>query len=144
MQVTVIDELPYQLQERNFILYKKIKSRQQVTLRYSITPAERGEYSFGNMRLFFSSGLRLLKRRFTMPAAQTVQVYPSKNVFSINSIYPNPANNTLMVAFNSVSTNATTLLVTDMLGRVVQKNVLFPVAGFNKTDMNIALLAKGK
>ena len=76
--------------------------------------------------------------------SKTMQVYPSKNVFSINSIYPNPANNTLMVAFNSVSTNATTLLVTDMLGRVVQKNVLFPVAGFNKTDMNIALLAKGK
>ncbi len=77
MQVTVIDELPFQLQERNFMLHKKIKSRQQLTLRYSITPAERGEYSFGDMRLFFSSGMQLLKRRFTMPAAQTVQVYPS-------------------------------------------------------------------
>jgi uncharacterized protein (DUF58 family) len=77
MSVTIIDELPFQLQERNFNLRKKIKRRQQISMHYAITPSERGEYQFGNIILFFSSALGLLSRRFTIPAQKDVSVYPS-------------------------------------------------------------------
>ena len=77
MQVNVIDELPVQLQERNFSMQKKMKSRQQLILQYGITPAERGAYMFGNIILFFSGWPALLQRRFSITAAQIVLVYPS-------------------------------------------------------------------
>lgn len=77
MNVTIIDELPFQLQERNFNIRKYLKSRQQLPVHYAVTPSERGEYGFGNIILFFTSSLGLLCRRFTIPAHKNVSVYPS-------------------------------------------------------------------
>ncbi len=77
MNVSIIDELPFQLQERHFNIFRRIKNRQQLSVHYSITPTQRGEYAFGNILLFFSSALGLLSRRFTIPAQKTVSVYPS-------------------------------------------------------------------
>lgn len=77
MNVMLIDELPVQLQERNFNIRKGFKGRQQLTFHYMITPAERGEYSFGNIILFFTSFFGLFSRRFIIPAEKTVSVYPS-------------------------------------------------------------------
>jgi uncharacterized protein (DUF58 family) len=77
INLKIIDELPIQLQERNFHINKKLAAGEQKTLHYTLQPADRGAYSFGNIILFVQSFAGLVVRRFTIPASQTVQVYPS-------------------------------------------------------------------
>ncbi len=76
-QVYIIDELPVQLQERDFSIQKWMKARQVKTFAYQLTPTQRGEYLFGKVHLYFSSVIGLVTRRFSMPLEQTVSVYPS-------------------------------------------------------------------
>jgi uncharacterized protein (DUF58 family) len=73
----IIDELPEQMQERNFDIKKTLSPKQNIDVKYSITPTLRGLYKFGNIRLYFQSQLGLVQRRQTVEAAETVSVYPS-------------------------------------------------------------------
>ena len=73
----VIDELPYQLQERNFSLNATLLPRKVVDLSYSIHPLHRGDYNFGDILLFTGTVLNFVKRRVRIPAENTVPVYPS-------------------------------------------------------------------
>ncbi len=75
--IKIIDELPVQLQERNFQLNKKFSSDQQQIIQYTIVPAERGVYAFGNILLFVNTFFGFAVRRFSIHSAQTVSVYPS-------------------------------------------------------------------
>lgn len=77
LQLEIVDELPVQLQERNFKIEKLFAPGQQHILRYSIIPTSRGEYFFGNIVMFAKTRLGLLERRFTIEAEQEVSVYPS-------------------------------------------------------------------
>jgi uncharacterized protein (DUF58 family) len=77
VHVTVIDELPEQLQIRNWKRKLNLKPRQQKKIRWNLKPLQRGEYHFGNIHLFISSPLKLITRRFTTEATQTIAVYPS-------------------------------------------------------------------
>lgn len=75
--VQVIDELPIQLQERNFILSKTLQQKQVASLFYNITPTQRGVYNFGNILLFVQTQLSLVQRRVQQEAAIAISVYPS-------------------------------------------------------------------
>lgn len=75
--IDIIDELPEQLQIRDFRKKERLAGGGQARVRYSIKPARRGEYVFGNILLYVSSRLGLLSRRFTKEAGTMVQVYPS-------------------------------------------------------------------
>lgn len=77
VQVELIDELPVILQIRSWKKVFHLKPRGQHTVRWHIRPVLRGEYYFGNIHLFVSTPLRLLSRRFTVAAAETIPVYPS-------------------------------------------------------------------
>ena len=77
VSITVIDELPSQLQERDFQMKRKISPSQTANLTYTIRPVERGEYDFGNLILYVSSPLRLLMKRVEVDAAETIRVLPS-------------------------------------------------------------------
>lgn len=77
VHVDIIDELPPQMQIRNWKRKMNLKSRQQKKIRWFFKPLQRGEYHFGNIRLFVSSPLKLISRRFTTDAEQTVPVYPA-------------------------------------------------------------------
>jgi uncharacterized protein (DUF58 family) len=77
VHVDIIDELPPQMQIRNWKRKMNLKSRQQKKIRWFFKPLQRGEYHFGNIRLFVSSPLKLISRRFTTHAEQTVPVYPA-------------------------------------------------------------------
>ncbi|RYY50918.1 MAG: DUF58 domain-containing protein [Chitinophagaceae bacterium] len=77
VKVLIIDELPIQLQERDFSITKKMKAKQVRNFHYQITPTQRGEYSFGDIQLYFSSMLGMVNRRFTASLEQVVSVYPS-------------------------------------------------------------------
>lgn len=46
-------------------------------IRYFLRPTERGEYDFGLIRIFVSSPISLLQRRFSLGQPRQVKVYPS-------------------------------------------------------------------
>ena len=75
--IEVIDELPEQLQLRDWKRKLILHSRQQKKISWTIKPVERGEYTFGNIHLFVSSPLKLIARRFTTEASETIAVYPA-------------------------------------------------------------------
>ncbi|GAB4134309.1 MAG: DUF58 domain-containing protein [Raineya sp.] len=77
LQVRIIDELPSQMQKRNFVLYKTLKEQESTTISYSIRPTKRGEYNFGALHIFVSSKIGLIERRFKFPLASNIPVYPA-------------------------------------------------------------------
>lgn len=74
---TVIDELPVQLQVRDFSMKTKLSANKDIALNYTIRPTERGNYEFGNTILYMQSALGLISRRVTSSATKSVSVYPS-------------------------------------------------------------------
>lgn len=79
---TVVDEVPYQFQMRDFKLISKIPAHQQTDLDYHLKPKERGKYVFGNINVFVRDVIGLAERRYieknTENGEQTaVPVYPS-------------------------------------------------------------------
>ncbi len=77
LKLRVIDELPVQLQLRDFILVTHLAAGESRQFRYTVRPLQRGEYHFGNINLFFSSPLGLAERRITVDASLSVPCYPS-------------------------------------------------------------------
>lgn len=74
---TVIDELPFQFQDRKWQRQIELASFQRSTIQYFIRPEERGLYNFGNINVYVQGALKLVSRRFIFPLEQTVKVYPS-------------------------------------------------------------------
>jgi len=73
----IIDELPVQFQERNWLRKIKIGGKEDHELDYSLRPVTRGEYTFDSINVFVHGPLQLVKRRYVFPAQKTVKVYPS-------------------------------------------------------------------
>ena len=73
----IIDELPYQFQERNWLRRATVPGNTQQAVHYTVRPVERGAYHFGNINIYINSPLRVVKRRYILPAETTVKVYPS-------------------------------------------------------------------
>ena len=73
----IIDELPIQLQKRDWIVIEKFAPNQQKIIHYIVHPTERGEYHFGNIIIYVRSKLGLVMRRYIIEATSMVAVYPS-------------------------------------------------------------------
>lgn len=73
----LLDELPEQLQVRNFSLTDRLLPQERKTLNYQIRPTQRGEYVFGDIHAFAKSPLQLVIRRKTFRPGQSVKVYPA-------------------------------------------------------------------
>ena len=77
LYLEIIDELPVQFQQRDWVLPQHLKARQQKNIVYKVTPIERGEYYFGNIIIYVKSMLGFLMRRHDIAAECMVPVYPS-------------------------------------------------------------------
>ncbi|MEO6407046.1 MAG: DUF58 domain-containing protein [Ferruginibacter sp.] len=77
VRMDVIDELPEQLQQRNFKISRRFAPAEQQVLEYSIRPLERGEYYFGGIKIYVKSMLGLVLRRYHIDADEKINVYPS-------------------------------------------------------------------
>jgi len=75
--ITIIDELPKQFQKRDFEHNTSLLKNERKEFEYTVRPVERGEYVFGNLNLYASSPLKIVKRRFIFQKDQMVPVYPS-------------------------------------------------------------------
>jgi len=76
-QLSVVDELPFQFQQRDFQIELELKAGEEQSLNYHLTPKERGEYTFGAINIFASSPLGLVQRRHRFNEEMMVPVYPS-------------------------------------------------------------------
>jgi uncharacterized protein (DUF58 family) len=73
----IIDELPFQLQERKWHKELQVDAGAETVLEYFITPQERGEYNFGDINVYVDGPLKLVRRRYIFHQGKTVKVYPS-------------------------------------------------------------------
>ena len=77
MQIDVIDEIPDVFQRRDILFALDLKSGEHKEIIYRLRPVRRGEYKFGHIRLFVSTQLGLVVRRYTCGQPADVKVYPS-------------------------------------------------------------------
>ncbi|HRF27700.1 MAG TPA: hypothetical protein PKW54_10180, partial [Ferruginibacter sp.] len=63
MFAELIDELPEQMQERNFLIRRKLAPLEKTNVTYMLRPTERGVYEFGRILLYLQSIVGLLSRR---------------------------------------------------------------------------------
>lgn len=78
LYATIIEELPLQMQLRDFEKKLSLPVGEWQTLCYSLQPVERGSYLFGATNVFVSTRLRLAERRIIFRENNAeVAVYPS-------------------------------------------------------------------
>lgn len=73
----VYDELPMQLQKRDFHFKFPLAANEEKFVKYTVHPTERGVYAFGNLNILFHSFLDLIVRRQIIPLEKEIAVYPS-------------------------------------------------------------------
>ena len=77
LRLTVIDEVPFVFQRRDFSFRLRLKQREGKTIVYRLRPTQRGVYSFGRIRVFACTPIGLVERRYTCGEAYDAKVYPS-------------------------------------------------------------------
>ncbi len=77
MFCTIVDELPFQFQQRDFNLKRAIAANRKESISYEVTPKERGAYEFGELHIFTSSSIGFAMRKFSFEASRIVKTYPS-------------------------------------------------------------------
>jgi uncharacterized protein (DUF58 family) len=77
IHVNILDEVPFQFQERDFTIQKKIKPLAAESLEYYLRPTERGEYHFGHLHIYAKSPIGLVSRKFSFDGNKMVKCYPS-------------------------------------------------------------------
>ncbi len=77
LSVKVIDEVPHQFQLRDKTFELSLNSNQIKSIHYSLRPTKRGEYDFGFIRVFVSSPIGLVSRRFNFDAQTILPSFPS-------------------------------------------------------------------
>ena len=77
IRTEVIDEVPHVFQRRDILFKASLRKQGEATITYQLRPTERGVYGFGRVRVFASTLLGLVQRRFTCCEPQDVKVYPS-------------------------------------------------------------------
>ncbi|UII19487.1 DUF58 domain-containing protein [Fulvivirga ligni] len=75
--VNLIDELPFQLQIRDFGKEFSMFPNAKKKINYTIRPLVRGQYEFGAVHLYISSKIGLVQRKITFDINEEVAVYPS-------------------------------------------------------------------
>ena len=77
LRLTLVDELPVQLQTRDMALHCQVAAGESHSLSYPVRPVARGAYAFGHLLVFASTAAGLAERRFRFAEPVTVKVYPS-------------------------------------------------------------------
>jgi uncharacterized protein (DUF58 family) len=77
ISIGIIDEIPFQFQKRDIWFKTTLKPHERKLISYSLRPTKRGEYEFGDIRVYAKSPLGLIRRRYTFQQSETLPVYPS-------------------------------------------------------------------
>jgi len=77
IQADIVDEIPVEFQERDFLIATSLAEQENIELPYFLRPTFRGVISFGKIHVYIASSLRLVKRKFSFPVDIDIPVYPS-------------------------------------------------------------------
>lgn len=77
IKARILDESPVEFQRRDSGVVIPMPAGIRREVEYSLRPVKRGEYRFGKIRVFVSSRLSFLERRYSSGEKQAVAVYPS-------------------------------------------------------------------
>jgi uncharacterized protein (DUF58 family) len=77
LNIRLMEELPFQLQERQFTIDLRLSPEEHKKVTYPLRPVVRGKYHFGQTHLFIQSIAGLVERKMTFDNEQEVAVYPS-------------------------------------------------------------------
>jgi uncharacterized protein (DUF58 family) len=77
VRITILDELPFEFQERSWKKKMVLQQQQQDIVEYILIPKKRGEYQFGKINIFLHGILYLAVRHVKTGEENIVQVYPS-------------------------------------------------------------------
>ena len=77
LNVRVLDELPFQFQERKLDLAADIPAEGVRSFNYMVRPVERGVYTYGAINTLVRTSLGLVERRYRQEQGKEVAVYPS-------------------------------------------------------------------
>ncbi len=77
IECLIIDEIPFQLQKRDFKIVQKLSSDSEITLKYILRPVKRGSYTFGKLNVYANGILGLGSRKFIFCEGSELPVYPS-------------------------------------------------------------------
>ena len=75
--LSLIEELPYQFQKRDFFFDQKLNPQQQKTIYYNLSPKERGVYLFGRVNVYANSPLQLATKKYILSEEKELKCYPS-------------------------------------------------------------------
>ena len=76
LDAQIIDEVPIQLQERNFMIKTRLEPGVN-KLSYTIRPINKGAYQFGNLNVMVESPIHFVRRKIILPISRIAPVYPS-------------------------------------------------------------------
>jgi len=78
IEYELTDELPMQLQHRNYVQKSNIEPESEKRIKYRIRPTVRGVYKFGKLHAYITNPyVGFVQRRITNTEEQDVAVYPS-------------------------------------------------------------------
>lgn len=77
IDLKIIDEIPYQFNERDFSMKTSLDRSKTEIIQYNVIPLTRGEYLFGNLHVFIKTQIGLVSKRETVICERPVAVYPS-------------------------------------------------------------------
>ncbi|MDD7914048.1 DUF58 domain-containing protein [Polaribacter ponticola] len=75
--LSLIEELPFQFQKRDFFFNQILQKNEVKTIHYNLTPKQRGVYLFGRINVYANSGLKLATKKFILGAEKELKCYPS-------------------------------------------------------------------
>ena len=76
--IELLDELPFQLQQRKFLYNFDLREKELWEKTHSIQPVKRGLYQFGKLHLYVSHGfINFLQKRVSFDIEKDVEVLPS-------------------------------------------------------------------
>lgn len=74
---SLIEELPFQFQKRDFIFKQELNPKEEKSIHYNLTPKKRGAYNFGQINVYASSPLQLAVKKYVLGEAKVIKCYPS-------------------------------------------------------------------
>lgn len=77
VQLDVTDEIPAIFQRRDILFHTQAHPAAREEITYRLRPVRRGVYSFGYIRIFVTTRIGCVERRFTCGKPHDVKVYPS-------------------------------------------------------------------
>lgn len=77
VSLSVIDEIPAAFQRRDTDFRLSLAAYEGKNIKYSLRPTRRGVYDFGLIRVFATTAIGMVQRRFSCGQAEDIKVYPS-------------------------------------------------------------------